>query len=82
METIQIKGNRSMGLWGSTLGFFFGMAAVSLFGPTAHKLGVVMNLAPTSIGLLVAIPSLSGSILCIPFGALVAPRGGYKPVHI
>lgn len=82
MENMQIKGNRSLGLWGSTLGFFFGMAAVSLFGPTAHKFGIAMNLDPTSIGLLVAIPSLSGSILRIPFGAWVDTTGGKKPFNI
>lgn len=82
MENISIKGNRSMGLWGATLGFFFGMAAVSLFGPTAHKFGVVMNLDPTTVGLLVAIPSLSGSLLRIPFGAWVDTTGGKKPFNI
>ena len=82
MDNIKIRGNRSYGLWGATLGFFFGMAAVSLFGPTAHKLGDVMHLDPTSIGLLVAIPSLSGSILRIPFGAWVDTTGGKKPFNI
>ncbi|MGL5785881.1 MAG: MFS transporter [Bacteroidales bacterium] len=82
MENQKISGNSSFGLWGATLGFFFGMAAVSLFGPTAHKFGSVMHLDPTSIGLLVAIPSLSGSILRIPFGAWVDTTGGKKPFNI
>lgn len=82
MDNIKIKGSPSLGLWGSTLGFFFGMAAVSLFGPTAHKFEEVMKLDPTTVGLLVAIPSLSGSILRIPFGAWVDTTGGKKPFLI
>ncbi|MGL5228183.1 MAG: MFS transporter [Bacteroidales bacterium] len=82
MGNEKISGNHSFGLWGATLGFFFGMAAVSLFGPTAHKFGDVMGLDPTKIGLLVAIPSLSGSILRIPFGAWVDTTGGKKPFNI
>lgn len=82
MNNIKIKGNPELGLWAATLGFFFGMAAVSLFGPTAHKFGAVMNLDPTTIGLLVAIPSLSGSLLRIPFAAWVDTTGGKKPFII
>lgn len=79
---VKIKGNQTLSLWSCTVGFFFGIAAVSLFGPTAHKLGVVMGLSPTDIGVLVAIPSLSGSLLRIPFGAWVDTSGGKKPFNI
>ena len=82
MTKVHIKGNRLSGLWIATLGFFFGMASVSLFGPTAHKFGDAMQLDPTTIGLLVAIPSLSGSLLRIPFGAWVDTTGGKKPFAI
>jgi len=41
-----------------------------------------MNLTPAMIGLLVAIPSLSGSLLRIPFGAWVDITGGRKPFLI
>ena len=82
MQNNQIKGSRMLGLWGATLGFFFGMAAVSLFGPTAHKFEAVMKLDPAMVGLLVAIPSLSGSLLRIPFGAWVDTTGGKKPFAI
>lgn len=82
MNPINIKGNSSTGLWIATLGFFFGMASVSLFGPTAHKFGDVMKLDPATIGILVAIPSLSGSLLRIPFGAWVDTTGGKKPFAI
>ncbi len=82
MNPLKIKGNSVSGLWIATLGFFFGMASVSLFGPTAHKFGDVMKLDPATIGLLVAIPSLSGSLLRIPFGAWVDTTGGKKPFAI
>ncbi len=82
MNIPSIKGSHISGLWIATLGFFFGMASVSLFGPTAHKFGDVMHLSSTTIGILVAIPSLSGSLLRIPFGAWVDTTGGKKPFAI
>lgn len=75
----QIKGTPSSGLFGATLGFFFGFAAVALFGPTAGKIKQVMPLSPAQIGLLVAAPALSGSLLRIPFAAWVDTTGGRKP---
>lgn len=75
----QVKGNPRQGLFGATLGFFAGFAAVSLFGPTANRFKEVMELSPVMIGLLVAVPSLSGSLLRIPFGAWVDTTGGRKP---
>ncbi|MGW8251567.1 MAG: MFS transporter, partial [Anaerolineales bacterium] len=74
-----VKGNPRQGLFGATLGFFAGFAAVSLFGPTANRFKDVMELTPVMIGLLVAVPSLSGSLLRIPFGAWVDTTGGRKP---
>ena len=41
-----------------------------------------MTLTPVMVGLLVAIPSLSGSLLRIPFGAWVDTTGGRKPFLI
>lgn len=75
----QIKGTPASGLLGATLGFFFGFAAVALFGPTAGKFKAVMPLSPAQIGLLVAAPALSGSLLRIPFAAWVDTTGGRKP---
>lgn len=75
----QIKGTPSSGLFGATLGFFFGFAAVALFGPTAGKFKAVMSLSPEQIGFLVAAPALSGSLLRIPFAAWVDTTGGRKP---
>jgi NNP family nitrate/nitrite transporter-like MFS transporter len=77
--TRPLRGTPSQGLWGATLGFFFGFAAVALFGPTAAKFQQVMGLSPMAVGFLVAMPSLSGSLLRIPFAAWVETTGGRKP---
>ncbi|MDZ7288940.1 MAG: MFS transporter [candidate division KSB1 bacterium] len=74
-----IKGTPSQALWSATLGFFIGFAAVSLFGPTASKFKDIMQLSPMQVGLLVAIPALTGSLLRIPFSAWVDTSGGRKP---
>jgi len=73
------KGSPAQALCGATLGFFFGFAAVALFGPTAARLQQVMGLSPMAVGFLVAMPSLSGSLLRIPFAAWVETTGGRKP---
>ena len=79
---MQIKGTPQQGLIGATVAFFIGFAAVSLFGPTAKKLQDIMGLTPTMVGFLVAVPSLSGSLLRIPFAAWVDTTGGRKPILI
>lgn len=76
---LTIKGTPRQGLVGATLGFFIGFAAVALFGVTANKFKDAMQLTPAMVGLLVAIPSLSGSLLRIPFAAWVDTTGGRKP---
>lgn len=79
MITYSLKGSPERGLTGTIIGFFFGFAAVSLYGPTAIKFKEAMDLSPVMVGLLVAIPSLTGSLLRIPFGAWVDVTGGKKP---
>ncbi|MEW6034155.1 MAG: MFS transporter [Chloroflexota bacterium] len=79
MEVYKLKGTPAQGLFGATLGFFTGFAAVSIFGPAAHRFQEVMHLSPVLLGLLVAIPSLSGSLMRIPFSAWVDTTGGRKP---
>lgn len=76
---MRIKGTPSQGLIGATLGFFIGFAAVALFGPTASAFKDTAGLSPLSVGFLVAMPSLSGSLLRIPFAAWVDTAGGRKP---
>lgn len=78
----RVKGSPNQGLLGATIGFFFGFAAVSLFGPTSDRFDDVMELSPVLVGLLVAMPSLSGSLLRIPFSAWVETNGGRKPFLI
>lgn len=79
---MNIRGNPTRGLTGTTLGFFFGFAAVALYGPTAVKFKEAMELSPALLGLLIATPALSGSLLRIPFGAWVDTTGGKKPFFI
>jgi NNP family nitrate/nitrite transporter-like MFS transporter len=74
-----IKGTPRLGLIGATAGFFVGFAAVALFGPTALRFRDALDLTPLSLGFLVAMPALSGSLLRIPFSAWVDTTGGRKP---
>ena len=74
-----IVGTPRRALWSATLGFFVGFAAVALFGPSANRFQQVMGLGPLALGFLVAAPSLSGSLLRIPFSAWVDTSGGRKP---
>jgi len=76
------KGNPTRGLIGATLGFFFGFAAVALFGTTAQSFKTALGLGPVMVGFLLAIPSLMGSLLRIPFAAWVDTTGGRKPFLI
>lgn len=76
---MKIKGTPNQGLFGATLGFFIGFAAVALFGPTASAFKDAVGLSPLMVGFLVAMPSLSGSLLRIPFAAWVDSAGGRKP---
>ncbi|OGQ47764.1 MAG: MFS transporter [Deltaproteobacteria bacterium RIFCSPLOWO2_02_FULL_46_8] len=78
----KLEGTPAEGLFGATLGFFTGFAAVSLFGPTAVKFKEVMHLSPMLVAFLIAMPSLSGSLLRIPFSAWVDTTGGRKPFLI
>ncbi len=77
--TGDVRGSAQRSLIGATIGFFIGFGAVSLFGPTAHSFIQVMQLSPEQVGLLVAMPMLTGSLLRIPFGAWVDLNGGKLP---
>lgn len=74
-----VRGTPTSALTAATLGFFFGFAAVALFGPTAKEFKDLLGLSPAQVGLLVAAPNLSGSLLRIPFSAWVDSDGGRKP---
>ena len=74
-----MESNQRSALTAATAGFFFGFAAVALFGPTAKEFKDLLDLSPTQVGLLVAAPNLSGSLLRIPFSAWVDSDGGRRP---
>ena len=75
-----LRSHPRAGLVSATVGFFVGFAAVSLYGPTGPHLKEAMALSGTMLGLLVAIPQLTGSLLRIPFGAWVDRAGGKRPL--
>jgi NNP family nitrate/nitrite transporter-like MFS transporter len=77
-----VRGTRQQALWLATLGFFGGFAGVSIFGPLVPKFKDLMGLSPVAAGVLAAIPTLTGSLLRIPFGAAVERSGGRKPFLI
>ncbi|MBC2734819.1 MAG: MFS transporter [Desulfobacteraceae bacterium] len=76
------QSRKEVALFWTTLAFFGGFAGVSAFGPIVSKLKDAMALGPLLMGLLAACPALSGSLLRIPFGAMVDRTGGKKPILI
>jgi len=66
----------------STVAFFSGFAGVSAFGPIVPKLKQAMDAGPFLMGILAASPALTGSLLRVPFGAMVDRMGGKKPILI
>jgi len=76
------QSSRGAALFWTTLAFFGGFAGVSAFGPIVSKLKHVLALSPILMGLIVASPALTGSLLRIPFGAMVDRMGGKKPIII
>ena len=82
-ETVpHVKGTPTRGLAAATFGFFVGFMAVALIGPNGPTFKSTMGLTASQLGLLVAAPNLSGSLLRIPFGAWVDKTGGKKPFLI
>ena len=76
----QLAGSPAAGLTMGTWGFFIGFAAVALYGPAAQAFQEQMQLGGLALGLLVAAPQLTGSLLRIPFGAWVDQVGGRLPM--
>lgn len=75
-----LRGTPFSGLVMGTWGFFIGFAAVALYGPAAKHFQQDMHLSGLALGLLVAAPQLTGSLLRIPFGAWVDRAGGRLPM--
>ncbi len=78
-DTAGLHGTPQRALWLATLGFFGGFAGVAIFGPLVPKFKDLLDLTPFAAGMLAAIPSLTGSVLRIPFGAAVDRLGGKRP---
>jgi MFS transporter, NNP family, nitrate/nitrite transporter len=76
----RLRGTPATGLMMGTWGFFIGFAAVSLYGPAAKYFQEQMHLSGLALGLLVAAPQLTGSLMRIPFGAWVDRVGGRIPM--
>jgi len=76
----RLSGSPALGLTMGTWGFFVGFAAVALYGPAAKYFQEQMQLGGLALGLLVAAPQLTGSLLRIPFGAWVDRVGGRLPM--
>jgi NNP family nitrate/nitrite transporter-like MFS transporter len=76
----RLSGTPALGLTMGTWGFFVGFAAVALYGPAAKYFQEQMQLGGVALGLLVAAPQLTGSLLRIPFGAWVDLVGGRLPM--
>ncbi|WP_226011957.1 MFS transporter [Halomicrobium salinisoli] len=74
-----VRGSPRRGIASATLGFFVGFAGVVLYGPVAGEFEAAMELSGLALGLLVAAPQLTGSLLRIPFGAWVEDAGAKKP---
>ncbi len=79
-SSLKIKGSPVVGLSMATFGFFIGFAAVSLYGPVAKNLKEILGLSGFLLGLLIAAPNLTGSLLRIPFAAWVDKVGGKIPL--
>lgn len=80
LRKYRLRGSPAAGLAGATIGFFIGFAAVALMGAAGPKFQTAMGLSAGLLGLLVAAPQLSGSLLRIPFAAWVDKVGGKKPL--
>jgi NNP family nitrate/nitrite transporter-like MFS transporter len=81
MKVITEK-ERSLQLAMATLVFFIGFAGVALFNISVAKISEIIKLTILERGILVAIPVLTGSLLRIPFAALVDNIGGKRVLII
>lgn len=82
MENFVVRSSKRHALFFATLAFFMGFAGVSAYGPIVPMLKKILSLDPFFMSLLAAAPALTGSLLRIPFGAMVDKTGGKKPIII
>ena len=81
-DACRARSNPAEALAWTTVAFFAGFAGVSAFGPIVPKLRQTMDAGPFLMGILAASPALSGSLLRIPFGAMVDRVGGKTPILV
>ncbi len=76
------KSSKKAALTWATLAFFGGFAGVSAYGPIVTRLRESMEMSAFLMALLSSSPALTGSLMRIPFGAMVDRYGGKKPILI
>lgn len=74
-----IEGNLEVTLTGATLGFFFGLGTMAIFGPAAQYFKTGLTLSLTQVSFLIAIPALSGPLVGIPLSVWAGTNGGRRP---
>lgn len=72
----RLRGTPEIGLLSGTLAFFSGFAAVALFGTNVDIIRDKLSLSIIETGWILSSPLISGSLLRIPFAALVDRIGG------
>ncbi|MFP8951652.1 MFS transporter [Natrialbaceae archaeon A-arb3/5] len=77
-----IRGSSRRALSMLTFGYFVGFAGVVVYGPVATEFEGLLGLSGVMLGLLVAAPQLTGSLLRIPFSAWSDSVGAKKPFAI
>ncbi len=77
-----IDGTAKLALGILTFGYFVGFAGVVVYAPVANEFADIIGLSGLMLGLLVATPTLTGSLLRIPFSAWADSVGAKKPFAI
>ena len=77
-----VRGTPRRALTILTFGYFVGFAGVVVYGPVATEFEELLGLSGVMLGLLVAAPQLTGSLLRIPFSAWADSVGAKKPFAI
>lgn len=77
-----VRGSPRRAITVSTFGYFVGFAGLVVYSPVATEFEDALGLSGLLLGLLVAAPQLTGTLLRLPFGAWVEDVGAKKPFAI
>ncbi|AHF98491.1 MFS transporter [Halostagnicola larsenii XH-48] len=77
-----VRGSPRRAITVSTFGYFVGFAGLVVYSPVATEFEDALGLSGVLLGLLVAAPQLTGTLLRLPFGAWVEDVGAKKPFAI